>query len=66
MSKCPMKYRTHNYYVTSTNFNGRGRGFAVGFDSRKAAYAFATWVLFGFADVLPWYEFENRYPNLKS
>lgn len=56
-----MKTRTYNYYVTSANFNGRGRGFAVGFDSRRAAYAFATYVLFGFADVLPWWEFENRY-----
>lgn len=61
-----MKTRTHNYYVTSYRFNGRGRGFVVGFDSRVAAYAFATWVLFGFAEVLPWYEFENRYPHHKS
>lgn len=58
--------RTFNYYVTSANFNGRGRGFAVGFDSRKAANTFATFVLFGFAEVLPWWEFENRYPNSKT
>lgn len=54
---------THNYYVTSYRYNGRGRGFVVGFDSRPAAYAFATWVLFGFAEVLTWNEFENRYNN---
>lgn len=53
----------HNYYVTSANYNGRGRGFVVGFDSRPAAYAFAIWVLFGFAEVLSWDEFENRFPN---
>ena len=56
----------HNYYVTSFRYNGRGRGFVVGFDSRTAAYAFATWVLFGFADVLTWAEFENRYKTPQS
>lgn len=55
-----------NYYVTSARFNGRGRGFVVGFDSRRAAYAFAAYCLFGFADVLEWWEFQNRYPNYKS
>lgn len=58
-----MKTPPHNYYVTSANFNGRGRGFVVGFDSRRAAYAFATYILFGFAEVLTWWEFENRFPN---
>ena len=58
-----MKKSVYNYYVTSANFNGRGRGFAVGFDSRKAAYVFASIILFGFAEVMPWYEFENRFPN---
>lgn len=61
-----MKNKIHNYYVTSANFNGRGRGFAVGFDSRLAAYAFATWCLFGFAEVQPWWEFDNRYHNYKQ
>lgn len=55
-----------NYFVTSARYNGRGRGFAVGFDSRKAAYTFATFVLFGFAEVLPWWEFENRYHQDKN
>jgi hypothetical protein len=61
-----MKTRSYNYFVTSAHYNGRGRGFAVGFVSERAAFAFATWVLFGFAEVLPWWEFENRYPNSKS
>lgn len=59
-----MKLKPHVYYVTSANFNGRGRGFAVGFDSRRAAYAFATFILFGFAEVMPWYEFENRFGRI--
>lgn len=58
-----MKHRIHNYYVTSYRYNGRGRGFAVGFDSEKAAYVFATFVLFGFAEVMTWNDFENRYPD---
>lgn len=58
-----MKTKDYNYYVTSYRYNGRGRGFAVGFDSERAAYTFATFVLFGFAEVLPWWEFENRYPH---
>lgn len=58
-----MKTNPRNYYVTSYRYNGRGRGFAVGFDSRRAAYYFATFCLFGFAEVLPWWEFINRYHN---
>lgn len=58
-----MTTRTYNYFVTSAHYNGRGRGFAVGFDSERSAYAFATWLLFGFAEVLPWWEFENRFPQ---
>lgn len=61
-----MKTRTYNYYVTSYRYNGRGRGFVVGFVSRTAAYAFATWILFGFAEVLTWNEFENRYKTPQS
>lgn len=60
------KQKNFNYYVCSARFNGRGSGFCVGFDSRKAAYTFATFVLFGFAEVLPWFEFENKYPNFKN
>lgn len=58
-----MNNRAYNYYVTSANFNGRGRGFAVGFDSRKAAYVFASFFLLGFAEVISWYEFEQRFPD---
>lgn len=58
-----MKKRTYNYYVTSFRFNGRGHGFAIGFDSERAAWIFAAWILFGFAEVLPWWEFENRFPD---
>lgn len=58
-----MKKKIFNYYVTSANFNGRGRGFYIGFDDRKAAYVFATFCLFGFADVLPWELFHNRFPG---
>ena len=61
-----MKKKDYNYYVTSFRFNGRGLGFVVGFDSERAAWAFATWFLFGFAEVLPCWEFENRYPNYKN
>lgn len=39
---------------------------ALGFVRRKAAYTFATFVLFGFAEVLPWWEFENKYPHRKN
>lgn len=61
-----MKKSVYNYYVTSANFNGRGRGFAVGFDDYKAAQVFAGIILFGFAEVMPWHEFENRFPNFKK
>lgn len=59
------KHRDYNYYVVSPRYNARGSGFAVGFDSRRAAYYFATFCLFGFAEVLPWWEFENRFSNPK-
>lgn len=61
-----MKEKNYNYYVCSYRFNGRGSGFAVGFDDRLAAYLFATWVLFGFAEILEWWQFENRFPNYKK
>ena len=60
-----MKAKVHNYFVVSANFNGRGRGFAVGFDDYKAAQVFAGIILFGFAEVQPWYEFEKKFPNYK-
>ena len=59
-----MKTKTHNYYVTSANFNGQGRGFAIGFDDYKAAQVFAGILLFGFAEVLTWYEYDKRFGNI--
>ena len=61
-----MKAKEYNYYVCSARFNGRGSGFVVGFNSRSAAFAFATWILFGFAEVLEWWQFENRFPDYKK
>ena len=58
-----MKTRIHNYYVTSLRFNGAGRGFAIGFDSRKSAYYFAAFILLGFADILSDYDLEGRFPS---
>ena len=54
------------YVVTSARFDGHGHGFCVGFDSREAADYFATFVLFGFAEVLEWWQFENRFPDYKN
>lgn len=58
-----MQKKLKNYYVCSARFNGLGSGFAVGFDSEFAAYLFATYVCFGFAEIVPWWLFENKYPN---
>lgn len=52
-----------NYFVTSAHFDGQGRGFAVGFSSRRAAYYFASFILFGFAEVLSWDAFFEKYPH---
>lgn len=60
-----MKRRDYSYYVVSARFDGQRHGFRVGFDSRRAADYFATFVLLGFADVLEWWQFENRFPNYK-
>lgn len=60
-----MKVNEYNYIVVSARFDGHGHGFCVGFDSEKAAYYFATFCLFGFADVLEWWQFETRFPNYK-
>ena len=58
-----MRKRIYNYYVTSHRFNGADRGFAIGFDSEKAAHIFADVVLFGWADVLADWQHEKRYPE---
>ena len=61
-----MKIPAHNYIVVSARFDGRGRGFCVGFDSLRAADYFAAFCLFGFAEVLEWWQFENRFPNYNN
>lgn len=61
-----MKVKESPYIVVSGRFDGHGHGFAVGFNSRTAAYYFATFCLLGFGDVLEWWQFENRYPNYKN
>lgn len=61
-----MKYYAHTYYVISGRFDGHGHGFVVGFYSRRAADYFATFCLFGFAEVLEWWQFENRFPDFKK
>lgn len=58
-----LKRKIFNYYVISANFDGHGKGFALGFDSYCAARYFAAFVLFGFADVLPDYLLECRFPH---
>ena len=58
-----MKLNESSYIVVSGRFDGHGHGFVVGFDSRRAAEYFAIFVLFGFADVLEWWQFENRFPD---
>lgn len=61
-----MKIPTCNYVVVSARFDGHGHGFAVGFDNYAAARYFASFVLFGFAEVLEWWQFENRFPNYNN
>lgn len=58
-----MKHRIYNYYVLSSRFDGEGRGFAVGFDSEKAAYVFANYFLLGFCRVVPDWLVERDYPR---
>lgn len=52
-----------DYYVLSFNFNGMGRGFALGFSSEYSAYFFARYILFGFAQVVEWWQLEDRFPS---
>lgn len=58
-----MKTNYSPYIVTSGRFDGHGHGFCVGFSTRKAADVFATVCLLGFAEVLEWWQFENRFPD---
>ena len=52
-----------NYYVTTARFDGHGRGYVFGFNSPSAAYFFARVFLFGFAVVLSWGAFFEKYPQ---
>lgn len=58
-----MRKRIYDYYVVSARFNGRGRGFAIGFDSEKAAHIFADVILFGWGQVLADWQVERDYPT---
>lgn len=58
-----MRISLKNYYAVSLRFNGHGKGFAVGFDTKKAAYYFVTFILLGFGDVLEDWQLENRFPK---
>lgn len=58
-----MKASESPYVVVSARFDGRGHGFAIGFASRKAADYFAVFCLLGFAEVLEYWQFANRYPH---
>lgn len=55
--------RIRNFYVVSLRFNGRGRGFAWGFDDEYIAYFVASRILLGFANVLDDYQLERFYPE---
>lgn len=56
----------HEFYVLSARFDGRGKGFRVGFSNEVAAFAFRDYILLGFGQVVTWYEFESKYPNYQS
>lgn len=58
-----MKNRIYNYYVLSPRFNGRGKGFAVGFDEYLAARIFATYFLLGTGNVVSDYTLEYNFPT---
>lgn len=54
--------RIHDYYVVSYRFDGQGRGFSFGCNSEATAYLFVRLFLFGFGQVLEWWQLEDRYP----
>lgn len=58
-----MRQRIYNFYVLSHRFDGHGRGFAVGFDSEKAAHVFANYCLFGWAYVQADWQVERNFPE---
>lgn len=58
-----MKTRIHDFYVVSHQFNGQGKGFAIGIDSEYAAWILCRVCLFGFGDVLSDWQLETRFPT---
>lgn len=58
-----MRNRIYNYYVLSLNFNGKGKGFAIGFDSEYLARIFSIYCLLGTGDIVPDYYLEKYYPE---
>lgn len=58
-----MRQRIYDFYVISARFNGRGRGFAIGFDSEKAAHVFADFFLFGWGEVKADWQMERDFPT---
>ena len=55
--------RIRNFYVISARFNGRGRGFAWGFDDEYLAHYVASRLLLGFANVIDDFQMETYYPE---
>lgn len=55
--------RIHNYYVIGLRFNGKGRGFAIGFDEAYLAYFVANRLLLGLARVVNDYQLESWFPD---
>lgn len=58
-----MRKRIYDFYVTSPGFNGAGKGFAIGFDSLKAAHVFRDFFMFGFGRVIFDWQMEKHYPD---
>jgi hypothetical protein len=61
-----MNVPVSTYVVVSARFDGHGHGFCLHFDSMKAAEYFVLFCCFGFAEVLEWWQFENRFPDYKE
>lgn len=56
-----MNTKVYNYYLITLNYNGRGSGHCIGFNSKFAAYFIATFVFFGLADVVTWDDWRLRF-----
>ena len=58
-----MRKRIYDFYVISPRFNGAGKGFAIGFDSIKAAQFFSAYFLLGFGRVIYDWQMEKQFPD---